>query len=304
MPQNEFETISYRKIPHINLFINRIFYRSFHMHREMELLCLLAGECQVNVRGRIWAVKAGDILLINHNEAHGIESEGGADFVILQVSNHMLMTYYPGFRTTWFEKTVVTEGLKKEQKEELWRVIRALSLAYLAEEDYYELDVVGKAAELLRLLYQHCPNTIYSEEKYLERKKVLGRVSRLADSISERYAEKMSLQELAEEEGLTVPYLSHFFREQFGVSFQEYVNNLRFENALRLMANPQLSINDIAVTSGFSDVKYMARLFRERFSMTPGEYRKSAGKVEATGTLRTGEMRFGREEGLAILKRV
>jgi hypothetical protein len=50
--------------------------------------------------------------------------------------------------------------------------------------------------------------------------------------------------------------------------------NIRFEYALRLLRETDLSVVDIASLSGFSDIKYLNKLLKERFKTTALKYRK------------------------------
>ena len=63
-------------------------------------------------------------------------------------------------------------------------------------------------------------------------------------------------------------------KEMFGISFREYLFNIRFEYALRLLRETDLCVLTISKMSGFSDVKYLNKLLKERFKITALKYRK------------------------------
>ena len=106
-------------------------------------------------------------------------------------------------------------------------------------------------------------------------------MSRLVSYIDANYQFPIRLAEVAETEGVTPTHLSHFFTENFGMSFQQYLNNIRFEHGLRLIDNHTMSIADIAVSSGFSDTKYMTRICMERFGCKPRELRERRAALAA-----------------------
>lgn len=58
------------------------------------------------------------------------------------------------------------------------------------------------------------------------------------------------------------------------MTFQEYLNNIRFEKALVLMESTKMTLMDISLSSGFSDLKYMTKICLQRFGCPPKEYRK------------------------------
>lgn len=69
-------------------------------------------------------------------------------------------------------------------------------------------------------------------------------------------------------------YMSHKFAKIFGMSFSSYCNRLRLEDARCLLLMTEQSISDIALSSGFGDVSYFIRLFKEHYGVSPLKYRK------------------------------
>ena len=59
------------------------------------------------------------------------------------------------------------------------------------------------------------------------------------------------------------------------MTFLDYLNNVRFEKALMLITDSNMRMVDICMESGFSDVKYLNRMFEKRFGCTPKAYRES-----------------------------
>ena len=301
--KKEFERVGYKKIPHLNLFLNRIGKRSVHFHNEIELLCLLNGNCTVNMPVNSVFAQERDVVLIDHNVAHEITSERGADFVVIQFSRHTFMEYFPLIRTTVFNKPLLTKDLKGEDIAELWGYIYDLSKAYFSPSELSPLFATTALIKLLTFLYEHCPYIVFSQSEYDSRKKAEKRLQRIVDSLNEEYQSTVLLSELAEREGLTPTHLSHVFHEQMGVTFRDYLNDLRFENALRLMADESLSITEIALNCGFSDVKYMTRLFKTRFGKTPAEYRKKPISPERIAA-DLNETPYSDKESLALIETI
>ena len=85
------------------------------------------------------------------------------------------------------------------------------------------------------------------------------------------------------------------------MTFQEYIGALRFQKALRLIADERLGVYEVAVMSGYSDPKYLTKAFRERLGMTPGEYARSAQKQPISGSETVSERRYDRDESLRLV---
>ncbi len=84
----------------------------------------------------------------------------------------------------------------------------------------------------------------------------------------------ISLSSLAAEKYYDPKYASLVFIKHFGIGFQNYLINLRINNALRLIEIGMTSVKDISNRSGFSDPYYFSRLFKKRFGVAPAAYIK------------------------------
>ena len=123
-----------------------------------------------------------------------------------------------------------------------------------------------------------------SEKEYNAAQTVSHRINRITDYIADHYSEKVTLQDIADLEHVTTYHVSHFITKVLGVSFQDYLNNVRFEHALKLMQTSDLSIIDICMETGFSSSRYLNRLFAEKMGCTAREYQKTSKKPHLIGT--------------------
>ncbi|MBR6767717.1 MAG: helix-turn-helix transcriptional regulator [Clostridia bacterium] len=72
----------------------------------------------------------------------------------------------------------------------------------------------------------------------------------------------------------THEYLCREFRRLMGCTPTEYLNSLRLDRAHALLENTHMNITDICYDVGFDSVSYFYSLFRSRYSVPPGRYRK------------------------------
>lgn len=89
------------------------------------------------------------------------------------------------------------------------------------------------------------------------------------------YNTGISLEEIADKLHVTEEYLSTIFKKETGTTFSETMRNYRINKVKQLLCTSDLKMNEIALLSGYSDGKYMSRVFREVVGMSPGEYRKA-----------------------------
>ena len=88
----------------------------------------------------------------------------------------------------------------------------------------------------------------------------------------------ISLSEIARMYNYNEKYLGTLFKKQVGVSFHDFLNNRRLYRARMLLEESNDSVLSIATRVGFNNVTYFNRLFRERYGVTPTQYRAGTKK--------------------------
>ncbi len=91
--------------------------------------------------------------------------------------------------------------------------------------------------------------------------------------ISQHYSEPLTLNIVANQVHLNASYFSTLFKKEMGMSFKEYLNQVRIEESKRLLANSSFSIIDIAVSVGFEDQSYFSKVFKKYTGITPKQFR-------------------------------
>lgn len=100
-----------------------------------------------------------------------------------------------------------------------------------------------------------------------------GLAHRISEYIDSRLSENISLDAMAETAGLSVFHFARAFRQTFGTPPHSYLLHRRIEWAQRLVQQTELSLSEIALSTGFSDQSHFARHFRRLTGMTPGAAR-------------------------------
>ena len=94
--------------------------------------------------------------------------------------------------------------------------------------------------------------------------------------IEQRMSEDLSLEDVAEAINVSSFYLSRLFKEVKGENYINYLTDLRMKKARELLKNPRISIKEISSEVGFNDQNYFSRIFKNKFGMTPTEFRNVA----------------------------
>lgn len=88
------------------------------------------------------------------------------------------------------------------------------------------------------------------------------------------YTKHIHASEVASEIGISRSYFSVKFKKYVGITFGDFIQNLRIQRAEKLLLNTKFSVTEIAYQSGYEDVYYFNRVFREKMQCSPNEYRK------------------------------
>ena len=82
----------------------------------------------------------------------------------------------------------------------------------------------------------------------------------------------LSLESIAEDMHFSPKYFSRLFKELSGVGINYYINATRLERAAHLLRTTNISVDDIALETGYHSTQYFIRKFREAYGVTPRQY--------------------------------
>lgn len=99
-------------------------------------------------------------------------------------------------------------------------------------------------------------------------------IDRVSAYIAENISNDISLNSVAEAMNISPNYLSRIFKEEMGESFSGFVQDKKLEYAENLLVTTKFSVSEISKLSGYSNEAYFSKLFKSKYSTTPGQYRK------------------------------
>ena len=92
--------------------------------------------------------------------------------------------------------------------------------------------------------------------------------------VAKNFRENISLEKMAYELCVSKYVLSRMFAKTFHCNFSKYVNGVRLNYAVAALENTMDSITNIGLDCGFESQRTFNRVFKERYKITPREYRK------------------------------
>lgn len=100
-------------------------------------------------------------------------------------------------------------------------------------------------------------------------------VGQIMDYILNHLQDRITLKTLSAHFGINTVSLSRLIKEYTYTSFTDFVNNIRIERAIELIAEYDVSVTDAAFQAGFGSVRNFNRVFQSILGITPSEYRRS-----------------------------
>ena len=271
--KKELEIIRHSNMNYLEIFLVEISARQPHGHDDMEIGILLEGQMTLNLEHSQYELKKGDIYVINRFQVHSFYNKGGQNLILaFQIHTELYKKLNQQLKYLRFDDNVIQNGsLHKELTEKLL----ACAQCYFSETPFFEIKTASLLLDSLYLLLEKGKYSITSEREYHTVQNNTLRINRITEYISEHYQEPISLQNIAEMENITTYHASHFITKTLGRPFLEYLNNIRFDHALQLLAQTDLNILEICMETGFSSSRYLNQMFEKNLGCTVKEYKKS-----------------------------
>ena len=120
--------------------------------------------------------------------------------------------------------------------------------------------------------------------------------------LQKNYSKPIVLHELSNSLGIARSTIHKQFKDKIGISPQQYLMQLRLAAACKLLESSQMPVDEIAASCGLRDKSYFTRVFKEKYGITPGTYRKQNALVTVPGIRRNniGVTDYKQEEYILI----
>ncbi len=150
-----------------------------------------------------------------------------------------------------------------------------VSTAYLIGETYLNrIEEVSNLSELTQLTNLMYEDFIQRVHKVRQKAGLSPVIQACCTFIDVHYAEKISIQALADKVGYSDYYLAQKFKKEIGITIAQYIRDRRVEQGKLMLRASNRSIQDIAEALGFCNASYFSSAFKTVVGMTPAEYRK------------------------------
>lgn len=255
-----------------------------HSHDFLELGYCIRGEATHIMDGVKMRIKKGDYFIVDYDAEHSYSQEGSEPLEIINC------LFLPGFidkalnHCRNFNEVVNNYLIKHnnsivnispanfvffDSDNRVRDLLDRIYAEYTAKESgYFEIIRCNLIEIIVLTMRKNSSSEMQSTNRICEY---------MTDYASKHFAEKNLLGNISRELNFSVSFLSKKFKEETGIAFSEFLQNIRIEQSCRLLANTDKKMTEIAELSGYSDIKFFNALFKKRLGLTPKEFRKSCG---------------------------
>jgi len=243
-----------------------------HQHPEVELMVFEHGHVTMLYGGRTMKVPPSRLVLFwGAMPHHALEAQPRALSHVLYLPVSILMQWQ---LPTWFLKSLMdfdvlietTPGAPAHDLDCLKHWIRLLERRSVEADRIVLLEV---EARLRRMAIDRSASSVLAP-----RAAGAGRFERMVEAIARRCMSAPTVEEIANEAGLSRAYAARLFRRETGMPMLEYMTRQRISHAQRLLATTDLGVLDILGECGFKSPTRFYAAFRRFAGGTPARYRR------------------------------
>ena len=293
------ENVNHKINTSLRMFINRL-HSDFppHWHTDVEIIIPKGAPYRVICSNQTYNVEIGDILMICPAVLHEIFSPTPGDRVYIQADFSGIITLREiekAFRLMSPALHVRKNTCPPEIYDKLCDYIDKIMKLYFGsvqhvnmdnvpDDDSFitftELDPYGEL-EIYSILMQFIAfcakniNLFQGSDPVMNPAAFKNSVSlsNVCAYISEHFSEDLSLESISEYAGFSKYHFERIFREYAGVTFYQYLLQMRINYAQTLLSNPELTITDISDQAGFASCTAFTRAFKKSTGYPPSQFR-------------------------------
>lgn len=284
------KTIDYHKLLDTNQQISVRKHTRFidypeHNHNYIELMYVYSGSLTHIVDGKEIVLQQGEFSLLDQHISHSIKFASEDDIIFNFIIRPDFFDYLTSL--TYGEDNILFSFILdsiysqhshgkclvfKQNKSQVQKV----SIVEQIITEMYEPSVVSQAAIKLYVgsLLVELVKDPKSIDSYVKADYENVLVSQVLTYIYQNYQEG-KLQTIAAKLNLPEYHISKLIKKSLGITFKEVVQDVRLSKSCELLRNTKLSIIDIMSEIGYQNISFFYKIFKEKYQMTPNEYRGS-----------------------------
>lgn len=270
----------YSKLNKVSLEIRSQAEEREHFHQNIELIYVLDGSMTVEAGDQKSELKAEDVLVVNANKKHRIRTnDDNILYLRLEIAYQLISDVFQSVDIIfWCDSSKGND----EKYEELRKGLKELLGEYLkGGRTVAGFGYISLCYRVLGIMSLHFLVRTGDKENITDKDRFEDRILQINNYVRSNYTQDISLKDLSEKLYLSTGYLSRFFKKNYGMSFAEYVTNIRLYHAAEDLLYTNIPITHVAYDNGFTNAAVFNKAFKKIYGKTPSAFRKKS--VEENG---------------------
>lgn len=280
------ETVLHTESRNFKLYMNEI-NESYppHWHSEMEIIMPLENIYTIILENTKYVLSPYDIIVIPSGASHQLIAPASGRRLIFQVS-HAIVREVNGFDSIYnrfFPCAVFrNDGGKETPHAQMIRLLLEVSEEYRDMHPLWEASIHGMIIRFFVIAGRICIHRADSFPGVRQKKQqaYIDTFFSICTYLNDHFAEPLSLESTADMAGFSKSQFIRLFKEYSGTSYYEYLTRRRLMRADILLGEPEYSITEVAMHSGFNSLATFNRVFKAHHHCTPMEYRQQIRRAE------------------------
>lgn len=247
--------------------IGKNYYNELQFYDFYMLNYTISGNARFTVNNLSFDIEQGDLIMLHTYQKRIFVPDGPWNIYCLHVTDegNQLANLYARFHN---DNNYIIKNFPQDIIEKHFLKIADIMKSF--EPDLYALSVETYAlfVDIIEFSDSRRHVTVPNELK------------NAINFLENNFDMPVSLSSIAEVSGYSPSHLDKLFKEYTGSAPMQYLNNLRLERAKRLLSSTKLPLADVAAQTGLKNDRSLMYMFKNRFGVSPTEYRNTAGKEE------------------------
>lgn len=250
----------------------------WHWHEALEFGYVAEGRVKISTTTRTLTLEKGEAYFTNSNTLITMENTENCIldshlFHAVFLSGHFKSVFETKYLNPVIQNKDIDILCFRKDTDTQRRLLGALrQLSQLQSQPDVEFQTRSLLGEIWLLLLKVIQEADRSE--YRTATKNQDRILTMMSFIQENYAEKLTLEQIAEAASVSTRECLRCFRESIRQSPMDYLIEYRVQVAKKLLQTSNLSITEIALHCGFNSNSYFTKIFHRSCGKTPNAYRK------------------------------
>lgn len=248
--------------------------QAWHYHPELEICFTLKSEGRRFVGNQIEDYAVGDLVMFGSNLPHGFTTDVYCSQIVIQMTEDFLGHHFLNTPETRSIKVLFKySGQGLSFWGETSKRSRKLMKKMLKTEGLTKLRYL---LELLQILAESDEvDAICSREYAMDfNPEDLGRIKLVYQHVMENFKEPVSIPKLASQLNISEPAFYKFIKKHTKKTFTQIINEFRINYAGKLLMSTEMSIAEVCFASGYNNVSYFNRKFKQLMTVTPESFRR------------------------------